>query len=258
MDNPLSEMDPTGRFSGRADEYARSRPGYPREVIETLQREAGLTPELIVADIGSGTGILSELFLRNGNTVYGVEPNADMRRAAERLLAGYPRFRSIDGSAEATSLRDNSIDLVTAAQAFHWFDPIASRREFARILRPPRRVALIWNDRRKDGSPFMRGYEQLLHDCGTDFRKLRHETVSDGTLKDFFRGGYRFRTFPNSQELDQDGLRRRAISASYLPKPTEPGYDPMIARLDVLFREHQLAGRVRLEYETQLYLGLIE
>src|SRR5579884_1615786 len=154
MDNPLSELDPTGRFSGRAEDYARSRPRYPDAVLDALRRDIGLSPQTIVADIGSGTGILTEMFLRNGNVVYGVEPNPDMRRAAEQLLAGYHRFHSINGTAEQTTLPAGSIDLVTAAQAFHWFDAAAARREFRRILRPPYIVALLWNDRRKDGSPF--------------------------------------------------------------------------------------------------------
>jgi SAM-dependent methyltransferase len=255
MDNPLSELDPTGRFTGRADEYARSRPGYPVEVVETLRREAGLTPQSVVADVGSGTGILSELFLRNGNVVYGVEPNADMRSAAMRLLGRYPQFRDNDGTAEQTGLPDASVDLVAAGQAFHWFDPIAAREEFRRILRPPRMVALVWNDRRKDGSPFMRGYEQLLANYGTDFRKLRHETVSDGVLQRFFFQGHQLRTFPNFQDLDRENLRKRAISASYLPKPGEPGFEQMIAALDGLFLEHQSSGRVRLEYQTLLFFG---
>src|SRR5947209_11876909 len=127
-------IDSTSRFSSRVENYIRYRPGYPQSVVELLAGECGLTPTSVVADVGSGTGILTELFLRNGNTVYGVEPNREMREAGEGLLAGYPNFHSVDGRAEATGLPDASVDFVTAGQAFHWFDAQGARAEFSRIL----------------------------------------------------------------------------------------------------------------------------
>jgi SAM-dependent methyltransferase len=154
--------DSVARFSNRADNYARYRPGYPLGVMDILRNQCGLTDASVVADIGSGTGILSELFLRNGNTVFAIEPNAAMRQVADRLLGEFPNFLSIDATAEATTLDASSVDLVTAAQAFHWFDRDRARKEFARILRPGGWVALIWNERRLDSTAFLRDYEQLL------------------------------------------------------------------------------------------------
>src|SRR4030095_5976457 len=142
--------DPLTRFSNRSDNYAKFRPGYPAGVIEILRSECGLTKTSVIADVGSGTGILSELFLRNGNSVLGIEPNADMRRVAEALLGSYDEFRSINATAEATTLQSEIVDFITAGQAFHWFDRAAAKREFARILTPEGWVVLIWNERRLD------------------------------------------------------------------------------------------------------------
>src|SRR5213595_654680 len=128
--------DPTKRFSNRVENYIKYRPGYPDAVIDLLTEECRLTQQSIIADIGSGTGILSELFLKNGNSVFAIEPNAAMRRTAEDLLRKHPKFTSIDAAAEATTLDIASVDFVTAAQAFHWFDRKNARKEFARILKP--------------------------------------------------------------------------------------------------------------------------
>ena len=147
--------DSTRRFSSRVDNYVKYRPSYPPEVVELLAAECGLTPGALVADIGAGTGLLAELFLQNGYRVLGVEPNREMRQAGERLLGDYPHFTSIDGTAEVTTLADKSVDIITAGQAFHWFDREKARAEFARILRPGGWVALVWNERRVDATPFL-------------------------------------------------------------------------------------------------------
>ena len=163
--------DSIQRFSDRVDSYAKYRPTYPPEVLRCLQDQMGLAPEMIVADVGAGTGLLTERFLHNGNTVYAVEPNEGMRKAAEAALNQYPNLRAVDGRSEATTLPDGSVDLVTAAQAFHWFEPVATRAEFVRILRPPCWVALIWNDRRDTATPFMTAYRQMLDTLGTDYQQ---------------------------------------------------------------------------------------
>ena len=160
-------MKPTGRFSRRVENYIKYRPGYPEAVLETLRAECGLTPQTVVADIGSGTGILAEMFLRNGNLVYGVEPNREMREAGERLLRGYPGFTSVEGTAQAATLADTSVDFIAAGQSLHWFDLEAAQAEFERVLKPRGRVAIVWNDRR-DESPFMQAYRQLLLRDSTD------------------------------------------------------------------------------------------
>ena len=178
--------DPTRRFSSRVDNYIKYRPGYPSAVIDTLASECGLTEQLIVADVGSGTGILSELFLKHGNPVFGVEPNREMREAGERRLKQYPNFTSVNGTAEATTLPDRSMDFITAGQAFHWFDRIQTRKEFTRILKGGGWVALIWNDRHIDTSPFLCAYEELLHRYGTDCEALTHRNVDAAAIAAFF------------------------------------------------------------------------
>ena len=244
------------RFTTRVENYIKYRPGYPPEVLDLLRAECGLTPESVVADVGSGTGILSELFLRNGNLVYGVEPNREMREAGARLLARYPNFVSVGGSAEATTLPDASADFVTAGQAMHWFEREAARREFARVLRPGGWVVVVWNERLTEGTPFLEDYERLLLDYGTDYREVSHKYAEDTLVEPFFGAGRYFHTsFPNRQVFDFDGLRGRLLSASYVPEPGHPDFRPMMSRLASLFDAHAQDGRVFVEYETQVYYG---
>jgi ubiquinone/menaquinone biosynthesis C-methylase UbiE len=220
-----------------------------------LKADCGLTEASLVADVGSGTGILSEMFLRNGNTVFGVEPNARMRSSAETLLSKYPQFKSIDGAAEATTLNSQSIDIVTAAQAFHWFDQTRARMEFARILKPKGWVALIWNERRLDSTPFLHDYEQLMLQYGTDYQKVRHENVT-GEIADFFAPqDFGLESFENIQTFDFESLKGRVLSSSYAPGPEHPSFEPMIASLREVFEEHQQRGTVAFEYDTRVYYG---
>ncbi len=248
--------DPTQRFSSRVESYVRFRPGYPSEILAALEGECGFKPESRVADIGSGTGILTELFLRNGNPVAAVEPNREMREAAERRLGRYPNFRSVDGRAEATTLDSRSTDFVTAAQSFHWFDRVEARSEFLRILPNDGWVVLIWNERDTSSTPFARAYEELLHHYGTDYERVDHRRIDQLVLSGFFgTRGFASRSFPNCQILDHEGLRGRLFSSSYTPEPGHPNYEPMLRAVDVLFREYAVEDRVVLEYETRMYFG---
>jgi SAM-dependent methyltransferase len=250
--------DPTRRFSTRVENYIRYRPGYPRAVVETLAAECGLTSTSVVADMGSGTGILSELFLRNGNRVYGVEPNREMREAGARLLSSYGGFVSVEGRAEATTLPEASVDFVTAGQAFHWFEPEAARREFERILRPVGWVVLVWNDWSKEDSPFLQDYERLLIDFGTDYREvsMRYVDDSDALVYPFFSGGEaHLKTFGNQQVFDFESLKGRLLSSSYAPEPGHPNYRPMMERLASIFERHARDGRVAFDYDTKVYYG---
>ncbi len=250
--------DGTTRFSSRVDHYVRCRPSYPREVWDVLcQRVPGLQSGATIADVGSGTGISARLFLEQGCTVYGVEPNAAMRTAAERELAAFPRFHSRDGTAEATGLLPASVDLVAAAQAFHWFDPVAARQEFARICRAPGWCALIWNNRRLDSTPFLRDYEALLVEFGTDYQQVRQQTVDPVRLNTFFASGFITESLENKQRFDGEGLRGRVLSSSYTPGPDDPRHAAMLAALDELFARHQHDGTVTFEYDTQIFLGRI-
>jgi SAM-dependent methyltransferase len=249
--------DATRRFSDRVAHYVKYRPGYPPAVLDHLSARAGLMAASAVADVGSGTGFSSVPFLENGNVVFGVEPNADMRQAAERLLAKYPNFRSIDGTAEATTLPDRSVDLVVAGQAFHWFDPPRAAAEFRRILRPRGRVVLMWNTRKVGGSAFLEDYERLLMEFGTDYAAVRHDRVDEGRFNAFFTAPAERATFPNAQSLDYDGLEGRLLSSSYTPGADDPRRGPMLAELRRLFDRYNVAGRVAIEYDTVVYLGSV-
>jgi SAM-dependent methyltransferase len=256
---PHPQPDSTRRFSDRVENYVRYRPSYPAAVIDVLARETGLTPQSEIADIGSGTGISSELFLRNGNTVFGVEPNTEMREAAERLLAPYPGFHSVPAHAEATTLRDASVDYVTAGQAFHWFDPLLARTEFARILRHRGWAVLMWNARRLDSTPFLRDYDAMLERYGTDYRQVRHQNLDVERLRALFDGelghAFQLRKLYNEQRFDFEGLRGRLLSSSYTPTASHPGYLPMLRELKRIFDEHAEGGSVAIEYDTEIYFG---
>ncbi len=247
--------DPLDRFSNRVENYIRYRPGYPAGVIELLRSECGLTKASIIADVGSGTGILSELFLKSGHCVFAVEPNAEMRQAAERMLKGYAQLVSIEATAEVTTLETGSVDFVTAAQAFHWFDRNKAKMEFARILKPGGWVALIWNERRLDSTVFLRAYEDLLLRYGTDYRAVRHENVTGEIGKFFAPQTFTLKTFENAQHFDFESLKGRLLSSSYAPDQDHPNFKPMLAKLEEVFAANQEAGRVSFEYDTKVFYG---
>lgn len=248
--------DPTQRFSNRVESYVRYRPGYPRAILDLLAESCGLTRDSIVADVGSGTGILSRLFLENGNRVFGIEPNGEMREAGERLLGDFSRFTSVAGTAEATALDAGSTDFVAAGQAFHWFDVGRTRAEFGRILRPSGWVVVIWNTRRPDATPFLAAYERLLREHGTDYEQVEHGQTAAVMVDGFFGpNNYRAQTFDNSQTLDLDGLKGRLLSSSYVPGPDETGSEAMLEDAEEVFREHQTDGMVTIEYDTEVYYG---
>ena len=247
--------DSTSRFSNRVADYVRYRPSYPVELVETLQSEAGLKSDSTVADVGSGTGISANLFLQLGCTVYGIEPNLEMRSAAEAQFADQARFHSLGGTAEATTLPDASVDLVVAGQAFHWFDRARTRAEFVRILRPSGYVALFWNSRRTQSTPFLIAYESLLNDFATDYREVNHTNIDQKALAEFFGGSFETRTFPNWQDFDFDGLKGRLLSSSYAPAVGHSRHDAMLEELRRLFDRHASKGVVRFEYDTELYFG---
>jgi SAM-dependent methyltransferase len=251
------ERDPTARFSERVDAYVRYRPDYPARLVPLLAERFALAPGAPVADVGAGTGIFTAHLLRHGHTVYAVEPNAPMRAAAEARLGGEAGFRSVAGSAEATGLASGSVDLVTAAQAFHWFERATARAEFGRILRPAGGwVALVWNDRRSAGAGFQREYEELLLRHGTDYQTVDHRQVDAGALARFFGPEAFFEeALYNEQRLDLDGLRGRLLSSSYVPGPGEPGCERMLEDLARLFERYAEGGRVTVEYDTRVYGG---
>ncbi|MBI2425460.1 MAG: class I SAM-dependent methyltransferase [Candidatus Hydrogenedentes bacterium] len=251
-------MDPTARFSDRVENYIRFRPGYPAGLMDALEERIGLDASWVVADVGSGTGILSAVLLSHGNTVYGVEPNQEMREAAERLLGAHGSFHSVAGSAEDTGLAAESVDLVTAGQAFHWFDRDRAHREFARILRPGGYVALVWNDRKPGATPFLESYERLLVTQAIDYNEVNHRNVDDAQLARFFgAGNYLQVELPNAQHFDWEGLRGRALSCSYVPGEGHPAHAQFMGALREIYEAHQTGGEVIFEYDTRLYAGCL-
>jgi len=247
--------NPTTRFTDRVENYIKYRPSYPADVIEYLKSEGILKDDTVIADIGSGTGLSAEMFLKNGNSVYGVEPNDAMREAAEKLLSVYSNFRSINATAEETALPVNSIDLIICAQAFHWFDIQKVKIEFKRILKPTGRVCLIWNERVLDGNPFLVAYEKLLLKYGTDYKNVRHENIDENKLNEFFESGYTMKTFPNKQVFDLAGVTGRLLSSSYTPQYDSPLYEPMLAELNEIFEKNQVNGFIEFLYDTNIYTG---
>ncbi len=248
----VSMLSPIERFTSRVDFYVRSRPKYPAALLRFFQTELDLKPADAIADIGSGTGFLTELFLRNGNPCFAVEPNEPMRAAAEASLGQYPNFHSVNATAESTTLADASVRFITAGQAFHWFDVEKSASEFRRILKPGGIVALIWNERVNDHTPFMAGYARLL-------QQYQQQTpMADGLaeIQQFFGpGGYQFRKFDNPQPLDRDGLIDRITSSSYMPLPGDTGYAELVDAARKLFDVYRVNQTVTIMHETQVFYG---
>jgi SAM-dependent methyltransferase len=264
-------VDPPFRFSQRVDNYIKYRPRYPKAVLDLLQAECQLQNTLTIADIGSGTGILSELFLRNGNPVLGVEPDPDMRAGGEYHLRGYPAFTSVAATAEATTLPDHSVDFVTAGQAFHWFDLRLARREFGRILRPGGWVVLVWNGQRATGTPFLEALQAFWQDqrfsqfasrqasermARVQALRLSPERARQALLEPFFGPGkFKEQVFENPMTVDLQGLKGRILSNDPALEPGDPLYETMLSSIDELFQMHQRDGTVTIEHDTWVAFG---
>jgi SAM-dependent methyltransferase len=243
------------RFSSRIADYIKYRPGYPPEIVTLMKTECGLTPDSVVTDIGSGTGKLAQLFLAHGNVVFGVEPNAGMRAAAEQILGSFPNFKSIEGNAESTGLQTSSVEFITAGQAFHWFDPDNFKLEARRILKADGWVIITWNARKLVSTPFLEDYEHLLMTYGTDYQDIRHEKAEDLIPQFFAPRAFQVAVFPNAQVFDLEGLKGRLRSSSYTPEPGHPGFEPMIEEVRNVFDRHQTNGTVIFEYDTKVFYG---
>lgn len=256
--NSMLKIESTERFSSRVEAYVRYRPSYPPDVVDVLQTECGLSPDMTIADIASGTGLFTRLLLENGNRVFGIEPNEKMRCAGEEFLSSFPTFTSVNGKAEATTLSESSVNMVTCAQAAHWLNREQAQKEFQRILRPDCHVVIVFNDRQVKGNAFADDYEKLVVTYGTDYSAVQR-------LGKIFSGDEFFtpykcekRTLPNHQDLDYEALEGRLLSSSYAPQPGDPGYQPMLADLRRIFDKYQRDGRVRMEYDTNIYFGKLQ
>jgi SAM-dependent methyltransferase len=252
---PMPTSNATSRFSDRVENYVRYRPGYPPEALAALRSESGLLPGHVVADIAYGTGLWTCMLLENGNRVWGVEPNPEMRAAGERQLADFPNFTSVAGTAEVTTLPDHSVDFVTAAQAAHWFDREKARREFIRILKPGGWLVFLWNERLTDSTKFLRDYEQLLLAYGTDYVEVRHERTTDAVNEFFDPAPFDQRVFEMRQEFDYAGVEGRLLSSSYAPGPGDPKHAPMLRELRRIFEADAIGARICFEYKTRVYMG---
>ncbi len=240
---------PKERFSNRAAFYVRYRPSYPTAVYTHLQTHCNLTPDSIIADIGSGTGLLAQLFLERGNTVFGIEPNQAMREAGEAFLANYAGFHSINASAEMTTLADNSVDFVIAGQAAHWFDPLPAKTEFERILRPNGRIAFAWNGVTEENSPFMREHGEAV----STYRHPIPHTNNRYAPEDILGEGFTIHEFDNFKWMDYETLEGGALSSSNAPLAGDALHEPFLAELRRLFAEYGENGRVLFQFKTRLY-----
>ena len=248
--------DSTERFSTRVDNYVKYRPDYPSGVSDLLKNTCGLTSSAVIADVGSGTGIFSKCLLAQGFTVMGVEPNREMREACEQLLVDGENFNSISGRAETTTLSAHSVDAITSAQAVHWFDLEKTHLEFKRILKPGGYLIVLWNNRRSDTTVFLRKYEQLLKEYGTDYTKNVHRQIGRKRLIPLFgHDSFKMSSFKNYQQFDYEGLTGRLLSSSYTPEAGHPRHLAMLKELDHLFDEYNENNAVIFEYETKVYYG---
>ena len=252
----MTALRPEERFSDRADYYARFRPGYPDAVVTILREECGLQPDWFVADVGSGTGLLARLLLQQGYRVHAVEPNEAMRQEALAALGADPGFISVHAKAEATTLPPQAVDLITVAQAIHWFEPQSTRQEFVRILKPEGWLAVV-NNRRGNDTPVLHDTEAVL----ADYRGHRRQGVDHWEWGDalaelyFGPGSWHLRTCANRQVLDLEGFLGRWLSQSTVPCPGEPRHDEIVARLRAVFEVHQANGTVSVPYVTHVTVG---
>jgi SAM-dependent methyltransferase len=252
------KRNPTERFSSRVENYVRYRPSYPAAAIELLQRRCGLRAHAMVADIGSGTGILTRLLLECGAQVIGVEPNDGMRAAAEASLGSEPRFRSVKGSAEATTLAPDSVDLIVAGQAFHWFKVQEARAEALRITRAGGFGALLWNEHPSGGSFFLTDYEALVRRHAPEYDQVVGSRADEASMREFFGGAMECESFPNQQVFDFDGLCGRLMSSSYAPEPGQPLHAPLLAGLRQVFERYARENRVVFPYVTLVYFARLK
>ena len=242
-------------FNGAADFYSLYRPTYPTALIDIISNEAGLNPKWEVADIGSGTGILSSLFVDNGNLVKCVEPNDQMRQMSIKILSAKGKVEFIKGTGEYTNLPDSSVDLVICGQSFHWMDQGLAHREFTRILRGKKWVALVWNDRVNEPGTFTGEYESVVRRYSKAYHSTGSTVLSSKSISSFFNGSYKKFQFQNVQKLTLESVIGRYRSASYAIKENDPKYESMIGEFSDLFKKYERKGSVEMVYITKLYLG---
>lgn len=248
-------MEPNDQlFTGRTDNYARFRPSYPKSILKMLEERYGFRSTMTVADIGCGTGILSRVFLDNGNQVYCVDPNDEMLATAKRELYQYDKAVIINGLAERTGLKDKSINIIVAGQAFHWFNADCAKVEFKRILTDPFLVALIWNDR-DNRYGFTSEYERIVSIYSKNYRGTGSTAIPIDIITRFFEMSYDYYEYKNSQELDLEGVKGRYLSNSYSLNVTDKRFPEAINALNKAFEKYNIKGKVSIEYITKIFIG---
>ena len=247
------EIDVKTRFTKVVNEYEKYRPGYPAEAVGYLT-DNGIVKDSIIAEAGSGTGIFTELIIDKCKHIYAIEPNDEMRSIADLKLKNKKNYSSVDAVAENTTLKTSSIDFIIAAQSFHWFDIEVTMNEFKRILKENGKLILIWN-RRIDDKLFMRQYEEIIKKYSRDYNKVNHRLISDEIIEGLFKSNYKKKSFANYQEFDLQGLVGRMSSSSYSLKKEDDGYDVLIEELKELFIKHEKDGKIRFDYNTEIYSG---
>ncbi len=251
-------MDATKKFDGIANEYANSRPSYATEFIESLYEKYGFNESSVVADIGSGTGKFAKQLLDKGSKVFCIEPNVDMRLVAESELNKYLNFSSISGSAESTTLAENSVDFITTAQAFHWFDTKRFKKECSRIIKTGGKVFLIWNTRKEDTAVVQKLHGVYSKFC-PDFKGFcGGMKLHDNRIKEFFNNEYEYITFDNHLYFDREKFINRSFSGSYSLKKGDNGFDLYIEEINKVFDEFQTDGIVKIENQTVVYVGTLK
>ncbi|MDP5275772.1 class I SAM-dependent methyltransferase [Chengkuizengella axinellae] len=249
-------MDSKKRFSNRVENYVKYRPSYPKKALDFCYEELGFKQDSVIADVGSGTGIFTKLLLERESKVLSVEPNQEMREAAEKLLESYENYTSISGSAENTSLPDHAVDFIVSAQAFHWFDLQKTKKEFERILKPDGEVVLIWNNRLTEESDFLIEYDRLLKTYANDYNEINHQNIGEQEFSTFFNHqGYKVFTCPNYQLFNFEQLKGRLLSSSYSPTPGDQNYEIIMGKLQALFDLYNENGKVTFRYNTEIYYG---
>jgi SAM-dependent methyltransferase len=242
------------RFTGRVEEYAKYRPGYPEQIINLLENKIEFNEAKDIADVGCGTGRLSRLFLTNGNLVFGVEPNEEMRVMSEKLLSKFINFISVDGTAEETKLADHSVDVITVGQAFHWFDLKQTRKEFKRILRKDGHVVIVWNER-TNNTHVMKAVNKILKSLNQEHEEAEKNLVDKNLLSTFYGvEKVHTSTFPNFQMLDLAGLKGRIHSISYVPDSGSE-HKRIMGEVKDVFEKYNNGGLVKIEYTTKVFYG---
>ena len=246
------------RFSNRVADYVKYRPGYPPGIVDFLQEKYKLDIGRVIADVGAGTGISTELFLKAGYSVIAIEPNEEMREKAVELLGMYKGLKVMGGAAEQTGLENESVNAIVCGQAFHWFDMVKTKVEFKRILKQEGIVVLIWNER-KTVSAFEKDYDELIVKHAKDYVKVDHRNISMEHITAFYSPQEcELKVFENSQTFNYDGLEGRLLSSSYMPQRDEDGYTAMAEDLKMLFDKYEVDGTVTIYYDTKVYVGRLK